>query len=603
MAVTQDTGTPEQGVDKTELQYEYVDDLSPPGEKSAVSAAKFQSEPDDEDFDWDFAVVTNLAALLTTTFTAVWIQFLIPSSLSFIDKSFPAETDITTWIAAVPSLALCILSLFVGELSDIFGRRWFLIIGDLLCLVGNIVCGRATSAKMVIGGQILNGIGMTLGYLSTPLIAEVVPKRSRGIVVGLAVGLTGVVTTGGTIMQGGMVKLEVGGALNGWRGGVYVGAGVSALALILTVLFYHPGRRPNPEGLSVGTRLRSLDWFGIFLGSSALILILVGLQFGGSAFPWASATVLSLLVVGIVLLIVFAIWEWKFVKFGVFPRQLFQDRNYSVILSIQMIEGIVVNTTATFLTQISYTLFTSDPLAVYVRNIDYGIGNLIGAPIAGVILWKTREGKWLLFGAVAMITIGSGLMAILQPHINYAAWFFPTFIIGICSTCLGVGISVVASISTPNELIATALSLCNSVRGFGGSIGIVVFSSIFQAKLKANLPKEVSAAVIAAGLPPTSVELLLHAVFQSNDTDATLAKVPGITLKIGDAIAPAVAQSYADSWRYIWYALVPFCAATALATLWIRSTKAKMTKEVASPVRHPHGHHKEDEKLQGTERV
>jgi MFS family permease len=522
---------------------------------------------------------------------------LIPSSLSFINESFPTETDITPWIAAVPSLALCILSLFVGELSDIFGRRWFLITGNFLCLIGNIVCGRASSAKMVIGGQILNGMGMTLGYLSTPLIAEAVPKRSRGIVLGLAVGLAGVVTTGGSIMQGAMVKREVGGALNGWRGGVYVGAGVSALALILTALFYHPGRRPNPEGLSVGTRFRSLDWFGIFLGSSALILILVGLQLGGNSFPWDSATVLSLLIVGIVVLIVFAIWEWKFVKFGVFPRQLFKDRNYSVIISVQMIEGIVVNTTAAFLTQISYTLFTSDPLAVYVRNIDYGIGTLLGAPIAGFVLWKTREARWLLFGAVTILTIACGLMAVLQPHINYAAWFFPTFIIGICSTCLGVGISVVASISTPNEFIATALSLCNSIRGLGGSIGIVVFSSIFEAKLKANLPKEVSAAVIAAGLPPTSVPLLLYAVFVSNDTDATLATVPGITLRVGEAIAPAVAQSYADSWRYIWYALVPFCAVTALATLLIRSTKAKITQEVASPVMHFHGHYKTDERV------
>lgn len=538
-----------------------------------------------------------------TTFTAVWIQFLIPSSLSFINESFPTETNITPWIAAVPSLALCVLSLFVGELSDIFGRRWFLIVGDFLCLVGNIVCGYATSAKMVIGGQILNGTGMTLAFLSTPLIAEAVPKRSRGIVLGVAVGLTGLVTTGGTIMQGAMAKLQVGGALNGWRAGVYVGAGVSGLALILTAFFYHPGRRPNPKVLSVGMRLRGLDWFGIFLGSSALILILIGLQFGGSTYPWESATVLSLLIVGIVTLGVFAIWEWKFVKFGIFPRQLFKDRNYSIVLSIQLIEGIVVNATAAFLTQISYTLFTSDPLAVYIRNIDYGIGNLIGAPIAGFVLWKTREAKWLLFTTVSMLTIGVGLMAVLQPHINYAAWFFPTFIIGICTTCMGVGISVVASISTPNELIATALSLCNSVRGLGGSVGIVVFSSIFEAKIKANLPKDVTAAVLAAGLPQSSIDLLLYAVFVSNDTNAALAKVPGITLNIGEAIAPAVAQSYADSWRYIWYALVPFCAVTALATLLVRTTKASMTREVASAVKHLHGRRKTNEKLQGVEEV
>lgn len=77
----------------------------------------------------------------------------------------------------------------------------------------------------------------------------------------------------------------------------------------------------------------------------------------------------------------------------------------------------------------------------------------------------------------------------------------------------------------------------------------VKFSQIFASKVKHYLPSEVAKASITAGLPVTSVPLLLEGLLTRNDT--LLAGVPGISLAIFDLAEKAVSQSYADSFRFV----------------------------------------------------
>lgn len=100
-----------------------------------------------EDFKWDRNVILNLLALYMTFWSTVWSYSIVPTSIAFIDKAFPTQSGITYWVASSPSLVQCVLSLFIGELSDIFGRRWFLIVADICMLVGNLVVGRGANVS------------------------------------------------------------------------------------------------------------------------------------------------------------------------------------------------------------------------------------------------------------------------------------------------------------------------------------------------------------------------------------------------------------------------------------------------------------------------
>jgi MFS family permease len=51
--------------------------------------------------------------------------------------------DRYTWISLVYNAVLAVFLSPVGRLSDIFGRRWFFIVGAGVAVVGSIVCATA----------------------------------------------------------------------------------------------------------------------------------------------------------------------------------------------------------------------------------------------------------------------------------------------------------------------------------------------------------------------------------------------------------------------------------------------------------------------------
>jgi hypothetical protein len=70
------------------------------------------------------------------------------------------------------------------------------------------------------------------------------------------------------------------------------------------------------------------------------LLSLVALQSGGYTHPWGSGYVLGTLIVGIVLIIAFALWEWKGAKLPIVPRELFQgQRTIGVSFLLSFVAG------------------------------------------------------------------------------------------------------------------------------------------------------------------------------------------------------------------------------------------------------------------------
>lgn len=71
--------------------------------------------------------------------------------------------------------------LWVGRLSDIFGRRWFFTGASLLAIVGNIIGASAQSIDMLIATNCINGLAAA-GQLSfSVVLGELVPNKDRGI--------------------------------------------------------------------------------------------------------------------------------------------------------------------------------------------------------------------------------------------------------------------------------------------------------------------------------------------------------------------------------------------------------------------------------------
>lgn len=94
----------------------------------------------------------------------------------------------------------------------------------------------------------------------------------------------------------------------------------------------------------------------VFLaGSLALILLPLSLG-GGSAAKWRTPDVITPLVIGVLLMPVFAVWEWKFARHPIFPFKVMKDKHVMLILVYNLLKNIAGSTRDSYL---YYTLVVS----------------------------------------------------------------------------------------------------------------------------------------------------------------------------------------------------------------------------------------------------
>lgn len=211
--------------------------------------------------------------------------------------------------------------LLVGRFGDIFGRRYFLIGGQFLGLIGAIVCATAKNVPTVIGGSALCGLAAAVQLTFSFVIAELVPNRLRPAVnAGIFLTTFPFAAFGGLFAQ-----LFIANTEKSWRWSYYLNIITCGISVILlTFCYFPPGWETKHRGVSKMEGLKKFDYIGFVLYAGGLILVLLGLckflilimnmvsnvvqAWGGSSYAWNSGRVVACLVVGFVVLIAFALY-------------------------------------------------------------------------------------------------------------------------------------------------------------------------------------------------------------------------------------------------------------------------------------------------------
>jgi MFS family permease len=90
--------------------------------------------------------------------------------------------------------------IFAGANSDIFGRRLFLIMGNVISCVGFIITASATGSAQLIAGLAATGFGGGFCQMSMCSIPELLPNKFRHVGVVLADGFVFVIVVIGPIV-------------------------------------------------------------------------------------------------------------------------------------------------------------------------------------------------------------------------------------------------------------------------------------------------------------------------------------------------------------------------------------------------------------------
>lgn len=239
----------------------------------------------------------------------------------------------------------------------------------------------------------------------------------------------------------------------------------------------------------------------------------------------------------------------------------------------------------------SSSLFTTDPFTLTVRSQAYWVAGLASALIWGYSSTRFRTIREPLFAGFLLYTAGIIGLATIEPGqgINQLA----------CAALAGFGfgaplILIVSGVqlSTPHRLIATATAVTTSSRAVAATVFTAIYSAALNTRLSKNLPADIAAAALRAGLPASSLEAFVGALAAS-DT-AALPSIPGVTPAIIAAGVGGLKQAFADSLRVVYIIAAPFGALACILCLFLGDLRKTMNYAVDAPVEDLHAKHHHD---------
>ena len=156
-------------------------------------------------------------------------------------------------------------------------------------------------------------------------------SRNRGFYL----GLTGVVWS----LASGVGPL-IGGTLTqyvSWRWNWWINLPASAFSF-LVLCFYLRVHNPRTNLLK---GIQAIDWIGMLCILGMTLMVLLGLNLGGVISPWGSPKVICLVVFGVVMSLVFLIYEATLARNPMMPMQILRRNSNVACLLVCFTHGFV----------------------------------------------------------------------------------------------------------------------------------------------------------------------------------------------------------------------------------------------------------------------
>ena len=121
-----------------------------------------------------------------------------------------------------------------------------------------------------------------------------------------------------------------------WRWIFWIDLPVSGTSFILLLfLDVHDPRTRFRDGA------KAIDWAGSLSILGFVIMLLLGLDFGGVTLPWNSPTVICLIIFGCLLSVAFAFSELKLAQYPLMPLGLFANKSNVACLLVTFTQAFV----------------------------------------------------------------------------------------------------------------------------------------------------------------------------------------------------------------------------------------------------------------------
>ncbi|KAL5118480.1 hypothetical protein ACEQ8H_003656 [Pleosporales sp. CAS-2024a] len=523
------------------------------------------------------------AVSMAMCYNAYLFTLLIPPAiLGYINAELGPDPRYT-WITISWNLGGAMFVTIGGRLSDIFGRRWFFIAGAVILIVGSIVSATGQSINQMIAGGALFGMGAGFLEMAFGAVQEIVPSKYRHVTIGMF-DVGSIIAEMMPLVSWVIIKKT-----GNWRICYYIMTAFQTLNLAVLWFFYYPPswkEKQMEHGKSVPQLIREFDWLGMFLFLAGCSLFIAGFSFGGSMAPWASATVLCPIIIGLFTLIGLGFYEAYYpLTAPLFPPRLFQAlRHFTVPLLVMAIGGMQYYSNATLWPRLSQLIYASDEISKGLYAEVLPLGTIIG----GIIVAFSKvigHQRWVILLAVGLQTACVGAMATSTID-NPVKSIVLTVVISTCTSVnLLNGMVLVGFGIVYQEDIGTAAGLAGTSRLLAGAIATAIFSNVANNKYASTLPSAVGENLAPFHLPSATVARLTLAA--RANTAAAYAAIPGITPAIRAAASLGNQSAYLEGAHLSYMIALAFGLCGVIAAFFIPSVdKRKYTEKTVALQKH-----------------
>jgi EmrB/QacA subfamily drug resistance transporter len=380
------------------------------------------------------------------------------------------------WIINGYTMALAALLMPIGAIGDRWGRKPILLTGLVLFAVSNVFAILATTTTALLIARIVAGAAAAMIMpVTLSVITSSFPVEERAKAVGTWSGFAG---------AGGILGLFVSSFLIdrvSWPWLFVMPIAFALVALAMTWRYVGNSREDKAGRFDLG---------GAIFSSVAIGALVLGIHEGPER-GWSDALTMGGLVVGLAALAAFVIWELR-VAHPILDLRVFRNRDLAAGSVTLLIVFAVLMGIFLVLIQFLQAVVGYSALRAAAGLLPMAAVMMPLSTAAPTIAKRIGQRTTLLTGA-ALFTTGLALLAMMV-SVEGGYWsILPGLLV------LGLGIGLLMSPSTtaiteslPEEHQGVASALNDTVREFGGAVGIALLGSVLNAGYRSSVSPSTS---------------------------------------------------------------------------------------------------------------
>ncbi len=454
-------------------------------------------------YKW-LALSNTTLGMLAATVNASIVIISLPAIFRGIKLNplTPGNVSYLLWMLMGYLVVSAVLVVTLGRLGDIYGRVKMYNAGFTIFALGALALPfdpltGPPGALWLIGFRVIQAIGGAMLMANAPaILTDAFPSNQRGTAMGInqVAGISGMFI--GLILGGVLAAID-------WRLVFIVSVPIGIGGAIWSYLSL------REEGIRTPARI---DWLGNITFAIGLIALLVGityglLPYGGHSMGWTSPLVLSGILGGIAMLVVFCFVELH-VAAPMFDLHLLRIRAFAAGISATLLASIargglqfmlIIWLQGIWLPLHGYN-FKDTPLWAGIFLLPLTGGFVFSGPVSGWLSDK-HGARWFASGGLLVSALGFAGLLFIPTNFRYGVFALLIFVAGAGMGLFSAPNAAGIMNSVPAKQRGAASGMLATFQNSGFVLSIGIFFTLMIAGLAATLPTTLTHGLAAQGVP------------------------------------------------------------------------------------------------------